>query len=144
MFYRLCVQNPASGLLRIGHKLEKWQWRHNFLIWRHCQIFRRCSASLIKFSSWSKFHVNIITDSGVMTILFYKGLTRNNEIANTPVWVFPNIQRLGQVRDTKFGTNVSNTILRKGKVIKGKPRGEVKLPPTKIRVNLIFVVTTIS
>ena len=52
------------------------------------------------------------TGSGVMKIFFYKGLTRNPEIANTPVWVFPNIWRLwGQVRDTRFGTNVSNKIL---------------------------------
>ena len=40
---------------------------------------------LVKFSYWSKFHVNIITDSRVMPILFYKGLTRNPEIGNTPV-----------------------------------------------------------
>ena len=43
-----------------------------------------------------------------MTIFFYKGLTRDAEIRNTPVSVFPNIWRLEQVRDTKFGTNVSN------------------------------------
>ena len=30
-----------------------------------------------QFSYCSKFHVNIITASGVMTISFYKGLTRN-------------------------------------------------------------------
>ena len=41
--------------------------------------------------NWSKFHVNIITDSGIMTIFFYKGLTRNPEIGNTSVWVLPNI-----------------------------------------------------
>ena len=29
-FYGLCVRNPASGLLQIGRKLEKRQWRHNF------------------------------------------------------------------------------------------------------------------
>ena len=40
-----------------------------------------------------------------MTIFVYKGLTRNSEIGNARVWVFPNIWRLGQVRDTKFGTN---------------------------------------
>ena len=39
---------------------------------------------LVKFSYWSKFHVNIINDSGVMTIFFYKGLIRNSEIGNTP------------------------------------------------------------
>ena len=46
-----------------------------------------------------------------MTIFFYKGLTRNPEIRNTPVLVFPDIWRLGQVRDTKFETNVSNETL---------------------------------
>ena len=49
----------------------------------------RCLVSLVKFSYWSKLHVNIITGSGVMTISFYKGLARNPEIGNTPVWVFP-------------------------------------------------------
>ena len=60
---------------------------------------------------WSKFHVNIITGSGVMTIYFYKGLTRNPEIGNTLVWVLPNIWKLGQVSDTKLGTQVSNEML---------------------------------
>ena len=39
--------------------------------------------SLVKFSYWSRFHVINITGSGVMTIYFYKGLTRNPEIGNT-------------------------------------------------------------
>ena len=42
---------------------------------------------------------------------FYKGLTRNPEIGNTPLWVLPNIWRLGRVMDTKFGANVSNRML---------------------------------
>ena len=65
----------------------------------------------VKFSYWSKFHVNIITGSGVMTIFFCKGLTRNPKIGNTPVWVLPNIRRLGGVWDTKFGKSVSNEML---------------------------------
>ena len=32
-----------------------------------------------------KFHVNVITGSGDMTIFFFKGLTRNPEIGNTLV-----------------------------------------------------------
>ena len=48
---------------------------------------------------------------GVETILVYKGLTRYVEIVNTPAWVLHNIWRLGQVRDTEFGTNVSNKML---------------------------------
>ena len=75
--------------------------------------------SLMKFSYWSKFHVNTITSSEVMTIFFYKGLTRNLEIANTPVWVFLNIWRLGQVEDTKFDTNVSNKMLLNGAKFQG-------------------------
>ena len=93
------------------------------------------------FSYGSKFHVNIITGSGIMTIFFYKGLTRNPEIGNTHVWVFPNIWRLGRVIDTTFGTNVTNRMLLNAAkfhgysfyhfwIIKGKPTGVVKLSPT--------------
>ena len=70
-----------------------------------------CFLSLVKFSYWSKFHVIIITGSGVLTIFFYKGLTRNPEIRNTPIWIFSYIWRLGQVRNTKFDRNVSNKML---------------------------------
>ena len=47
----------------------------------------------------------------IMTIFFYRILTRNPEIGNTPVWVLPNIWRLGRIRDTKFGTNMFNEML---------------------------------
>ena len=73
-------------------------------------FFWRCFVSLVKFSYWFKLHVNIITGSGIMIILFYQGLTRNPGIGNAPVWVSSNIWRLGWVMDTKFGMNVSNRI----------------------------------
>ena len=63
----LCVWNPASRLLQIGHKSEKWQWHHNLL-----KNFWCCCVSLVMFSYWSKFHVSIITGSGVMTIYFIR------------------------------------------------------------------------
>ena len=75
------------------------------------KFFWRCFVSFVKFSYWSKFHVNSITGSGIMAIFFYKGLNRNLEIENSPVWVLPNIWRLGWVMDTKCGTNVSNRML---------------------------------
>ena len=78
---------------------------------RHCQIFWHYFVSLVKFNYWYKVHIHIITDSGVMTISFYKGLTRNREIGNTPFWVLPNIWRLGWIRNIKFGTSVSNKII---------------------------------
>ena len=109
-------------------------------------------VSLVNFRYWSKFHVNIIIGSGIMTIFFYKGLTWKPEIGNTPVWVFPNIWRLGRVMDTKFDTNVSNRMLLNATkfqgysfylfwVIEGKPTcwggGGVKLsrppPPTPFK-----------
>ena len=142
-----------SGLLQISHKLEKL-WRHNFLTWRYRHFFFfffwGCLISLVNFSYWSKFHVNIISFSGVMTILFYTGLTRNLEIGNIPVWVFP--WRLGQFRDTKFRQDASNKMLLNAAkckaysfysfwVTKRKPkggwRGEVELFPTQVRVKLL-------
>ena len=116
--------------------------RNDVIIFRrdvNVKFLWRCFVSLVKFSYWTKCHVNIITGSGIMTIFFCKGLTRNPEIGNTHVSVFPNIWRLGQVMDNKFGTNVSNRMLLNAAkfqgysfyrcwVIKGKSTGWVKLP----------------
>ena len=74
-------------------------------------FFWRCFISLVKFSYWSMFHAIIITGSGIMTVFFYKGMIRDPEIGNTPVWVLPNIWRLGWVMNAKFGTNVPNRML---------------------------------
>ena len=46
--------------------------RHDAIV----KMFWRYFVSLVKFSYWSKFHFNILTGSGIMTIFFYKGLTR--------------------------------------------------------------------
>ena len=96
-------------------------------------FFWLCFISLVKFSYQSKFHV--------MTIFFYKGLTRNLEIKNTPTWVLPNVWRPGQFRDTKFGMDASNEMLLNAAkcqgysfyhfwVIKGKPTAsKITTPP---------------
>ena len=105
------------------------------------KFFWRRFVFLVKFSYWSKFHFSVITGSRVMTISFCKGFSRNLKIGNTYVWVLRNIWRLGQVRNTIFGMNVSNKMLLKVAkcqgysyycfwVIKGKPTGTgVKLTP---------------
>ena len=112
------------------------------------KIFWRCLVSVIMLSSWSKFHVNFITGSGVKTIFFVKDLTKNQEFRNTPVCILSNIRRLRQVMDTKFGMNVSNVKLLFAAefqvysfyrfwVIKGKPtagRGKMPQPP-KLRLS---------
>ena len=46
-----------------------------------------------------------------MTIFFYERLNRNREIENTTVRILPNIWKLGEGRDTTFGTNVSSKML---------------------------------
>ena len=100
-------------------------------------FFWRCFVSLVTLSYWSKFCV--ITGCGIMTIFFYKGLTRNPEIGNTSIWVLPNIWRLEWIMDTKFGKNVANRMLLNTAkfqgysfycfgVIKGKSTGGIKLP----------------
>ena len=65
----------------------------------------------VNFSYWFKFYVNILTGSGVMTIFFFEGLTRNLEIGNIIVWDFLNIWRLGKASNIKFARNISNEII---------------------------------
>ena len=114
--------------------------------------------------SWKFFHVvlfflsSLATDPSFMSIsslvlkLWQFPFTRGwPKIGNTPVWLLPNIWRLGQVKDIKFGKTVSNKMLLNAAkcqgysfyrfwVIKGKPTGRwgVNLPTTQIRVNKIF------
>ena len=117
---------PESGL---------WQKNDNDVtIFRHdiiVKFFWLCFVSFFKFSYWPKFHVNIITGSEIITISFYKGLTRNPEIGNTPVWVLSNIWRLREVMDIKLGTNVSNKVLLNAAKLQGycSNRFWAKYPP---------------
>ena len=74
--YASGIQLPDCSKLAINQENDN----DNFLTWHHCQILLQGFVSLVKFSYWSNFHVNIITGSGVMTIFFYKGLARNPEI----------------------------------------------------------------
>ena len=99
-------------------------------------VFLNVFASLGKFSYWSKFHVDIIIGSGVMTSFIYKRLTRNPESGRNPVWVLSIIWSLGWVRDTRFSTNKMLFSAAKCQgymfyhfwVIKGKPTGGKLLP----------------
>ena len=113
--------------------------QHDFIV----KVFWRCFVSLVTFSYWSEFTANIIIGSGVITISFYKGLTINPEILRTPVWALPKIWRLDWLKNTKFGTNVSNKMLLNTAKCQGDtfyrfwvikeeiPTGGVKLSPTR-------------
>ena len=134
--YRLCI---GFGIAPYWKKIGKND--NDVTVWWHDVIvkyFYCCFVYLLKFSSWSKFHVNIITGSGVMTIYFCKGLAGYPAMVNTPTWVLLNIWGLEQVRDTKFVIDVSNKILLNAAkcqghsfyqfwVIEGKPTWGVKV-----------------
>ena len=81
IFY-LCLQfftDYGSGIrLSYCSKLAiDWQNNSDVTNCRHDarQTFLTFFVSLVKFSYWFKFHVNILFVSGVMTVFFYKGLT---------------------------------------------------------------------
>ena len=73
--YESGIRLPDCSKLAINHKNNKDVkiFRHDVIV----RFFSRCFGFLVKFSYCSKFHVNIITGSGV--------ITRNPEIRNTPV-----------------------------------------------------------
>ena len=107
------------------------------------KFFWGCFVSLIKFSYCSEFHVNIINGSGIVTNLFYKGLTRNPEIGNTPsgfcpisgdwgeLWI-PNLARMsliecyGMLQNARITAFIVLELLRKNQLGRGG------LPPTHI------------
>ena len=119
------------------------------------------TSQFVDMTSWLNFFdvvlfrlSNLVTGPSFMAIsslvlelwqFFYKELTRNPKIRNTPVWRLPNIWGFGRVRDTKFGINVSNKISRNAakcqdysfyRVIKGKLTrgGENYRPPTTTQI----------
>ena len=69
-FCRLCIQNLVSGLLQA----KNWKIDSDATIFQNDVIinFWRCFVFPVKFSYGSKFHFNIITGSGVMTIFLYQ------------------------------------------------------------------------
>ena len=83
-----------------------------------------------------------------MSIFFYKGLTRNPEIGNSPVWILLYVGRLGRVREIKFVINVTNKMLLNAagvtaftisELLKENQQGaeEVKLPRPPPRLGLM-------
>ena len=104
----------APWWLQIGHKSEKC---NDVIVWWHDVIVKfiwRCRVSLVKFSHWSKFHVNIMTRSGVMTIFDYWPEIRKSEIPLSEIctisgdWDKLGIPNLAQMFLIKRLLNVQN------------------------------------
>ena len=110
--------------------------------WRHRSTFLRCGISLIKFKCWSKFYVNIILGSRVLTIFLYKGLTRNwrSEIhlsKFSPIsqkwgklWI-PNMARMSLM--SLYSRVTAFTV---SQFLKENQQGEGVVTTTQIRVKL--------
>ena len=148
------MRNPASELLQIVHKFEN---DNGLTIFQHDIIakdFWHSFVFLFKLSYLSMFHVNIIIGFGVMTILFSKGLTRVRKLDITPSEFCPISAHRERVRDTKFGSNVSNEMslnvvkwqLRLLSLLshwgKTNREGKIPLPPTENRARLTFCPVT--
>ena len=113
--YNLCIQNPVSHSSKLAVN-----WKHDNYITIYWQdviviffdIVLLCWSSLVT-GLVTKFHANIITGSGVMTVFFYNRLTRNPDIKMPSSEFCPISEDWGELgrRDTKFGTNVCNEML---------------------------------
>ena len=149
-FYRLCVWK-----IRLSYGSEfAVNWKMAITSQFSDMMSSSTFLTLLCFSCQvqllNKFHVNIINGSGVMTVSFYKGLIRNLEIGDTPVWVLPNIWSLGRVKDTKFGANMPNEMYWKSQYVKvtaftvsellRENQQGVKLSPNQIRIKIVTTI----
>ena len=98
--------HPESrmSLLNSSKLLTNWKSDDDILIWQHnfiVKYFWSCRVSLIKFSYWSKFHVNIITGSGIF--LLWPEMEKSEKFLSE-FFAIPG----DWVRDIIFDTNVSD------------------------------------
>ena len=112
-FHNLC-----SGIQLLGCSKFSINWKNNndVIICRHEVIVKFFDAVLflLKSSVTGPSFMSIsslVLEFWQMTIFFYKGLTRNPKNWNNPRLSFPQYLEMGQVRDTKFDTNLSNEML---------------------------------
>ena len=120
--------------LKITHNFQKWSHRHFF------DVVLFPLSSLVTGSSFMSI------SSLVLELWHFSFMTRNPKIGNTSVCVLPNIWGVVQLRNTKFGPNVSNKKLQNDNdpkchyniyrfwVIKGKPITGVKYPTSILRL----------
>ena len=110
-------------------------------------VYWLCFVFLVNLSYWPNFHVNIITGSGVVTIFFYKGLTRNLENGNTPFefcpisgdWgelEVPNLARTSPIKCYWILQSARVTPFTVSELLrKNQQGGKITPLPTQIRVN---------
>ena len=135
------IRLPDCSKLAINWNIDNdiiffWIWHHRQIIlmgfYFSCQVYLLIQVSS-QYHDWFWTYDNFLL----------WGIDQKSKNWNCPVWVLPNIWTLGQVRDTRFGTIISNKMLLNATqcqscnfycfcVINGKTIGwwGVKLPPT--------------
>ena len=128
--------------------IRKITMTSQFLTWRHHQIFLTLFIFLIKFSYWTKIHVNIITGSGVM-IIFLRDWPeiRKSEIPPSEFFSISGdqgklgIPNLAQGPLIKFYWMLQNArviAFTVSELLRENQWGErVKLPPPPLRLGLM-------
>ena len=137
---------PDCSKLSINRKNDNdvINFRHDFIL----KYFWRDFVSVINFSYWAKFHVSIITGSGVITFFCYKGWPEIQKSEIHPSEFCP-ISGEWDELGIPYLARVSVMLMNAAKcqvysfyrfwVIKRKPTrggegGGNSLPPTQIRV----------
>ena len=96
----ITIADSVSGIWSLDCSQLAKNPKNDVTIFRqdiNIKFFWRYFVSLVNFSCWSKFYVNITTSSEIMAIFFFKGLTRNPEIGNTPFGVCPISRAWGEL-----------------------------------------------
>ena len=143
-----------SGIQILNSSKLAINWKNDndvTIFWHEVNIklFWRCLVCLVKFSCWPKFHVNLITGSGVVAIFFYKGLTRNPEIGKPPSNFCPisgdwnklgilNLARMSLIKFYWMLLNASAAACTVSELLRENQQrgggGKIALSPSQIRV----------
>ena len=115
MPYQPFLRNPAPGLLQINHKInhkinQKKTMTSQFAVMMPSHFF---DVAVLLLSSLVT-GLNFMSISWLVLELWRFSFLKDwLEIGKleTPVWVLPNYWRLRQIRDTKFGVNISSKTL---------------------------------
>ena len=93
---------------QIGYKLEKWQWPHNFSTGRHGNFFDFAVFPLSSLVTGLSFMLISLLVLKLWQFLFVRDSPKMQKLEIPLSWFLSDTWRLGRVRDTKFGTSVSN------------------------------------
>ena len=123
--------------------------RHNVIV----KFFWCCFVSFVWFNYWSKFYINIIKGSGVMTVFFYKDWPeiRKSEILPSVFCLIseirgeiriPYLARMSLMKCYWLLQKAKVTAFTVSKLLRKNQQGVITLPPSPHRLVLILAKIT--